>query len=194
MDSDTQQNEKMAVYLAKELGGLPLQVGPCWFNVCLVADSRPGILCNKGFHFKANDPKMWTVSGIWPTDNDGDRHTPPTGQSPSIGVSKSRGREVLVAEIRRRLAADYEALHAKMMEKVEEFNAAYAAADESRKQITEQHLGRVSPSSKSQMSFPNGYGLHQVQIDMGGQVTLKTYALPLATALKVMEVLRDNQT
>jgi len=194
-EQDTQANQELADYLAKELGGSTGHVGPCWFTIVLVASERAGHEAQKGYHVTTgnrSDAKQWTISCCWPRDNEGQVHT--ADNCPKINVSKNRGREVLAAEIRRRLQSDYDALHAEVMNTVDRWNESYAANDAAIEKIVKQHDGRASTHSKGNISLGEDYGYPTVRVNSGGSVSIDATSLPIETALKVLEVLRDNPT
>jgi hypothetical protein len=190
MDEDQRQNKELAAYLAKELAGFATMVGPCWFVIGLIPDDRPAHKVFKGYHINTANVKRWEVSGCWPHDATGAAWNP-GDKTPRIAVSKSRGREVLVAEIRRRFADVYDAAWSEMRALVEHANEAHDAAEETRRQIIEQFGGH--PVHGDYVDVP-GLGLHELRVGGTGNVIIKTYGLPVATALKVLAALRDNPT
>ena len=194
-NQDTQSNQALAAYLAKELEGTVGHVGPCWFTIVLVADTRAGTEAQKGYHVSAgnrSDAKQWAISCCWPRDNEGQVHT--ADNCPKINVSKNRGREVLAAEIRRRLQPDYDVSHAEVMKTVDRWNESYAANDAAIEKIVEQHDGRASTHSKGSISLGDDYGFPSVRVCSGGSVSIDATSLPIETALKVLDVLKNNPT
>jgi hypothetical protein len=183
------EHEKFANELAAKLGGEAMMIGPSWFVVCLEADPRPGQRVRKGYHINLSDSKKWTVSGCWPADSDGTKHT--HGEGVTIGVSKSRGIETLVQEVERRLKPSYDKQHAEMMERVREYNAAYAAAEEVKRQIIERFGGREPHHSKTEVHIP-GVLVRECRINAGGSVTLSTNGLPPEIAYKVLEAILSH--
>ena len=182
LDQETKENQELAEYLAKELGGKPERVGPCWFCVCLEADPRPSQKVWKGYCVSKNGPK-WKISGSYPRDVRGQGHFPKI--SPEIGISMSRGKEALADGIRKRLAADYDAAHAEAVEQCEKWNEYYKVQDEAKAVLIDRYDGSKATQSDEQIYIKD---VHEVRVQ-GDKVTIKTCNLDLLTAIKVLDAI-----
>jgi hypothetical protein len=140
------------------------------------------------------------VSGYWPKDSSGRYWTPRDvdESSDGIGVSLSRGPEIIAKEITRRFLPGYMSVYAKLMARIQEneryYNSKREGWDKLVSSTTNLHNLRPSEShdrdatASIQMFDKSGYGT--VRMVGKDSVQLDLHSLPVEVAIRVLNAIK----
>lgn len=146
-DHDTIANVEAATEIAAAMG-LTVKAVSCYYFT-LVDES------DRGYHFNTRkSPGRYEISGLWPYSKlVGSVYPSERDQSPSIGVSKSRGVNAIVSDIRKRFDPYYLPLYDKMVANVQRQESQLQKKNETLEKLSALAGTKLSPQEKGSHYF-----------------------------------------
>lgn len=189
---DNSESLQLAREVCKHLPGYKPRLDHCVGVNCSLehesGDGRSVFIC-------IQDRKKWEASVTWPHER-GSWYRPEEGVW-KIGVSKSRGPEILAREIERRLLGAYNQEYPKQLALLR----GAQNRDAHRKALRDELLALIDPGrplpdhmqDATQLPVYN-CGLRQLNVSCGeaDEVELHTTYLPKAVAVKIIQLLIDE--